>query len=523
MGQYIAYVLLGLGAGAVYSSLGISLVLTHRTSNVLNFATGAMAMYAAYVFVYLRQSGEYVIPIPGVPAVHLGDSVAFAPAVLLTMLTSAVLGVVVYVLVFGPLRYALPLTKVVASVALMLVLQASVGLRLGTQPVFGPDIFPKSSVTLSGVSIPLDRFYLAASVVAMAIVLWLGLRFTRAGLVSRAVADSERGSWVVGISPQRVACGNWALASVVAGLGGVLVSPLFPLIPGNYTLFAAPAFAAALAGRLSRLGPCVLAGFLIGSTQSVFSLLQGKPWWPSFLSSGLGDALPLLVIILILVFAGAPMPQRGFVTQPRLPVAHKLGSPVRTVVIATVLGVLALIFTSGGYRVGVITTFVMATLALSLVVVTGFVGQISLGNLAVAGVGAYLVAKFETDWGVPFPFSMLLAVMGATVIGMLVGLPALRVRGVQLAVVTMSAAVAIPAVYFNNPPLADAGPFGTEVNGPRLGGINLGIFGGGYPRLAFGFVALGLLVAAGSAVVWLRRGTWGGYLLAVRANERAAR
>ena len=113
---------------------------------------------------------------------------------------------------------------------------------------------------------------------------------------------------------------------------------------------------------------------------------------------------------------------------------------------------LGLIFvTSGSYRFGVVTSMILAIISLSLVLLTGYLGQISLAQAAFAGAAGFALSKFTTDWGVPFPLSMILSSLVAALLGILISIPALRIRGAQLAVVTLAAGVAIQSFVFNNP------------------------------------------------------------------------
>jgi ABC-type branched-subunit amino acid transport system permease subunit len=127
-----------------------------------------------------------------------------------------------------------------------------------------------------------------------------------------------------------------------------------------------------------------------------------------------------------------------------------------------------------------------------------------------------------TDWGIPFPFAPILSALAAGVVGTLVGLPALRVRGVNLAVVTIAAAIAIQSVYFENNAL-NGGTSGAKVSGPSLFGLDLRIGSGdGYPRIQFGILCLVVLTLTGIGVANLRRSRLGAQMLAVRADERSA-
>ena len=103
--DYLQFAILGLGSGAIIAAIGLGVVLSYRGSGVINFAHGAVAMYVAYLFAGLRQSGEYFLPIPGLPArVHLAGSVGFVPALILSLSTAVILGFLLHHLVFRPLH-----------------------------------------------------------------------------------------------------------------------------------------------------------------------------------------------------------------------------------------------------------------------------------------------------------------------------------------------------------------------------------------------------------------------------------
>ena len=152
---------------------------------------------------------------------------------------------------------------------------------------------------------------------------------------------------------------------------------------------------------------------------------------------------------------------------------------------------------------------------------TGYAGQVSLAQLTLAGVAGFLLATMTTDWSIPFPIAPILAALGATVVGVIVGLPAIRVRGLFVAVVTLAMAYAVQAVWFHNSDYVPAE--GKNISGPKLFGLDLrSRVGTDYPRLAFGLLVLGVLVIVAVSVALLRRSRLGSAMLAVRANERSA-
>jgi ABC-type branched-subunit amino acid transport system ATPase component/branched-subunit amino acid ABC-type transport system permease component len=520
MSQYVVFLLLGLGSGAVFGALALALVLTFRSSGVVNFATGAIALYSAYTYAFLRQ-GELLVPLPGVPKkVGLGGPLGLFPAVVISLVLTALLGVVLYGLVFRPLRTAPPVAKAVASIGVMLVIQAVLAASVGTGAVSVKAILPNDPVSWGGSLIPGDRLWFAAVIVVLTVVLALVFRLTRFGLTARAAAESEKGALVSGLSPERIAVANWALSSAVAGLSGILIAPIVPLVPVSYTLFIVPALAAALVGNFTALIPAVGAGLVIGMFQSELQFLQGK--WSWLPQTGLAQLVPLAVILAYLVVRGRPLPTRGSLIQQALGRAPRPDRILVPAVVSTVLGVVVLFATTGSIRAAVITSLTLAVISLSLVVVTGFAGQISLAQLTLAGVGAFSLSRLSVEWGVPFPLAPLLAALAATVIGVVIGLPALRIRGLPAAVVTVALAVALEAFWFRNTQL-NGGLGGSKVPSPRLFGIDLGIGAGDdYPRIPFALLCLVVLLLVGLGVAWLRRSRLGAAMLAVRANERSA-
>lgn len=518
--QDIQFLFLGLGNGAVYAALALALVMTYRSSGVVNFATGAIALYVAYTYAYLRD-GELLIPIPGLPkTVDLGGPLGLVPAMVIALFIAAALGVLMYFAVFRLLRTAPATAKAVASIALMLAVQALLAARVGTTPVSVDSILPNDVITMGSIRVPSDRLWFAAIIVVLTVLLILAFRLTRFGLATRAAAESEKGAIVTGLSPERIAYANWALSTVIAGLSGILIAPIVPLIPISYTLFIVPALAAALVGNFSAIGPAVAAGLGIGVLQSEMTHLQSTiSWMPQ---AGMAELIPLVLILIFLVFRGRELPSRGAVIANTLGAAPRPRSILVPTTVAIVVALGFLLLTEGSYRGAVIVSFTLAIIALSQVVVTGFAGQISLAQLTLAGVGAFMLSRFTTVWNIPFPIAPLLAAVCATVVGVVVGLPALRIRGLPVAVVTLSLAVFLEMFWFRNNKL-NGGLDGAKVDTPTLFGLDLGIgSGNSYPRISFGILCLVVLVIVGLGVAALRTSRLGASMLAIKANERSA-
>lgn len=517
--QHLVFLLLGLGNGAVFGALALAVVLTYRSSGVLNFATGAIALYTAYVYAFLRQ-GELLLLIPGLPdTVGIGGPLGLVPALIIALLMAAALGLVLYLLIFRPLRTAPPVARAVAALGVSLVLAGLVSQKLGTDPVTVDPIFPADLWRSGSLRVSSDRVYFALTILALAVALALAFRYTRFGLATRAAAESERGAYVSGISPDRIAAYNWMLSSAVAGLAGILIAPIVPLVPVAYTLFIVPALAAAIVARFQYVVVAVLAGLAIGALQSEAQYLQSAfDWLPS---SGLPELIPLVLILVVLVVRARPLPGRGAIILQNLGRAPRPRHILVTTLVTVVIAVVGLVVLQDRFRNGLIVSLIMGIIALSIVVVTGYAGQVSLAQLTIAGVAGFSLGPIGNSLHIPFPFAPILAAAAAAALGVVIGLPALRIRGLTVAVVTFALAFALEAFWFRN--LDFVGSSGVAIPSPTLFGWDLGIGSGlEYPRLRFGILCLVVLVVVAVFVAQLRRSQLGSQMLAIRANERSA-
>ncbi len=530
MSDYVGYLLSGLGGGAVVAFLALGLVLSHRTSGVINFAHAAMGMYVAFAFFELRATGVLVLPVIGLPArVALVPRPTLVTALSVTLVLAALVGLLVYALVFRPLRRAPALARVVASLGLLLYIQEVVRLRF---PVAGAGVatrrpvLPDDPVRLLGTTVTENRLLLAALVVVVTIALAALFRFTRVGLATRAAAGNEKGALLVGISPDRLGSLSWALASVLAGVAVILIEPISGINPSTTPLLVVPALAAALVGRLASFAVTAAAGLGIGMLQSLilgYAVRPDTTWIPDWLpTTGLQQAVTVAIIVAVLIWRGDALPDRAAIAGrhlPRSPSPRHVAAWTVGLAVAATAGLLTF---DAAHRQALIVTMVAALLALSIVVVTGYSGQISLAQLAIAGVAGFTVIQLA-DRGLPFPIAMVLSALVATALGVAIGYPATRVRGMTLAVATLAMAVAIEELVLASPSFS-GGAAGRSAPRPTLFGIDLGISATGADnfRPAFGFTVLVVLALAFAGVANLRRNRTGLRWLAVRANERAA-
>ena len=397
-----------------------------------------------------------------------------------------------------------------------------------------PSVLPSGTVTILDRVVPIDRFLLAGIVILVAAVLAALYRWAPFGLSTRAASENEVAAVLAGLSPSRLAVMNTVLACVVAGGLGVLVAPLISLDAQTLAFQVVPALGAALLAGFTSFFIACFAGLAIGVVQSLLIYWSTQSWFPTDTGGaplrGLSELFVFLVIVLALFLRGASLPGRGELVEKRLPAVPRPERLLRPASIALAVGVVCLIVFPYDFRQALINSLLGVVICLSLVVIVGFVGQISVAQLALAGVAGFTMSHLTTDVGgiwAEFPISLLIGATTATIVGLLIAVSALRVRGVSLAVVTLAAAVALEQFGFLNARWG-GGDKGSPVNQPKLGGLNLSPdasfrgLDGKIPSPVFGFLVLAAVILLGLLVANVRRSSLGQRMLAVRSNERAA-
>lgn len=512
--RILQFALIGLGTGAIYALAAQGVVLVYRGSGVLNFASGAIGMMGAELFYGLKDQ----------------DGVDPLWALVLGLGLSGGIALAMQALVIRRLSHATGLAKMIATLGLFSGL-VGVGLELfGAEFRLAVSELPQTPVDVFGLfttsSIGVDRFILLGIAVLLTVILTVIYRYSRFGLMTSAVAENERATAALGRSPNFIAAVNWFLGGLLAGLAAILLAPLAGgpgLVVLDLSLLVIPAFAAALIGRFTSFPLTLLGALLIGVLESELSYLASQPdLLPSVLQvTGLSKAVPFLVIVATLTLRGRALPVRGELLA-RLP---KIGSGrVRWPVVLSVLVVVLLLvwgIFDAAWLDAFIMTVVVALITLSLVVVTGYAGQLSVAQFALAGMGAWIAGRAAQAWDVPFELTLLIGMLGAVPIGLLVALPALRTRGVSLAIATLGMAVALEALVLRNPELTTDGGInaGTIVDAPSLFGLPIDRLD--HPE-RYATVCLVALVVVTLLVANLRRGRAGRRMIAVRENERAA-
>ena len=485
--------ILGLGAAAAYSLLAMGLVLIHRASGVLNFSQGALAMAGAYFYYEL--------------AVLRGW--AYWPAMITSILVTAFLGALIYLLLMRPLSRRAPLVRLIATVGVLVLLQSIAVMRYKSLVVTIPQKLPQDLVHVI-VDFPVDRLWLIGIAATCTIVLYVVSKYTRFGLATRGVSENARTAASVGWSPDLVGTINWAIGAGLAALAGILIAPIASLSPSSLTFLIVPALACCLVGGFNSFPLTFLAAVILGVSQGI----AGK--WALDVP-GIVDMLPLAMILVALLVRQQAIPGRGEIHH-RLPALGRgLFNPwfVFTCLAGGVIGAILL---PQEWVIAIGISVAVAIVILSVVVVTGYAGQLSLGQYALSGIGVLLAARAVAilDW--PFAAAMALGIFGAAAAGLIFGAPSLRSRGAALAIVTLALGVAVKSAVFGNIKFG-GGESGLVVKDLNFLGLHLDpLFA---PR-TYTIFALCWFAVAVWAVSNLRRSRAGRRLISIRANERAA-
>jgi sulfate-transporting ATPase len=504
--SFLQFLIIGLGAGATYALFAHGAVLIYRGSGLVNFAQGGVGTFAAYIAcVDLKGDG-------GWPTL---------PAVLVAIVAAALVSLGFQAIVLRALRRAAAIVRVIATIGLLGLLQAVVAKRYGASNQLVDSYLPHDVWHWGDIKIQEERVIIFAITIAVTIALWAWTRYTRTGLAINASAQNERAVQTLGWSPDRLSALTWTLGGALGGFAAVLAAPLTGLSTLTFTIVVTVAgLGAALLGGFESFPLPLLGGLIIGIGEAMATLYSGniEDFFHQDLITGLARLPAFLVIFLVVVVRGKGLPLRSHVAE-RLP---RLGTGeinIRGLLLAGGGTAVVLFFMNDTWAQATFLSVATAIMILSIVVLTGYAGQISLAQWALAGIGALIAGRFVRA-DVPTELAILLGILLTIPVGLLFAVPALRTRGVNLAVVTLGLGFLVSEVVFNNANyLGNKLDGGTKIGLVKLFGFKVDYFN--HPR-AWAAVSLIAFVLLGLMVANLRRSRTGRRLLAVRTNERAA-
>lgn len=524
MSDLFSYVVLGTSRGLIYGILALGLVLIYKGTRVLNLAQPFFGLFGAFLCWWLTAEAGFL-------PFEASTRPRFLVALVLTLAIVGLQAAGLERALFRKLRKAPRLVTLVATLAIG---QGVLGLvvvlfernqeqaeTLRIIPTVARGIVELGDVNLTG-----GDLQVLALVPLVAIELALFFRFTRFGVAIRAAAENSESARLLGISVNRVATFSWVSGIVLASLAGILLASQQGTLAISTlsTGFLVRALAAALIGGLTSLPGALVGGLVVGIGEATISGIFRE-------TNGAADVVFFLGVVAMLVFRPQGLFGEREDTEDKVAFVPALrdlperlssslyAATIRRATLVTLIGFALLVSLATGSATNSTLTLVVigAMVGVSLTVLMGYTGQISLGHWSLVGVGAFAAANLHGRIGVPFLLTIPLVVLIGMAVSLLIGLPALRIKGLYLAVVTLTFSYAAELFVFRSE-LVGGGQTGQPMNVPKLGPFDLDSPSN---RPLFAFAVAMLLVSLLAARNLLGSRT-GRTFLALRENEKAA-
>ena len=498
--------------------MAVCLVLTYQATGVFNFAFGAQAFASAFIFTYLTEYRNWS---------------GFEAFLLTVVVMGPVVGWAFDRLLFRHIPNSNSTAKMVCSLALLVGIPDLLPVLFGPQnldatatilPFFNPNVV---YFTIAGT--PINGIYLStiSVTVVVLIALTILLRYTALGLQMRAAVESRRLVQLDGVNGIGVVSVAWIVSSFMASLAGVLFAPVFgAFTPENYITLTVTAIAAAAWAMLRSLPIAAGVAVLIGV---LTTLLQGYVSPQSLFYAAIIPSLPFIFLVGALLLLpklrelDANRDPMATIDPPPPPMAAAARVPSMDRIIRVLWWVVF-----AGFFVSMLTWIpdawtgvfnsglAYAIVLLSITMITGMAGQLSLCQATLAGVGAFTAAQVANHLGVNMLIGGLIGAALAAAVAVVLALLSLRLRGLGLALMTLAFALFIDATFFNETYIT-GGPQGLVVQSKWLGTTAFFNFDGH----AMFLLTLGVLVVASIVVLLVRKGTVGRNLAALRGSETA--
>ncbi len=515
MEHFIGYAIPGIPYGCTYAIVAVGLVLTYQATGVFNFGFGAQAYTSAFVYTKLVQNDNFPV---------------WLAFVISVVLLAPLLGLIFDRYLFRKIRNTNTTAKLVTGISIFVGLPALLTVLFGSANQYNsPSIlFNPNTVYFRVASTPINGIYLSSVVVTAVVLVALVvlMRFTNLGLQMRGAVESRRLVQLDGVNSGRVIAIAWAVSSFLAGLAGVLLAPIYGQLQAqDYATLLVAAFAAAAWAVLRSMPIAVLVGILMGVADTVLQgyLPASSPWSAAVLPS-----LPFIVLVAALLFVRGMRELHddedplASVDPPPPPAIAALRAPQLSRVIR-----IAWYLLLAGFIVSMLSWIpqnwesvfnsglAFSTIFLSITLITGMGGQLSLAQATLAGVGAFTAAQLANHIGLNFLLGAIVGAALAAVVAIVLAVASLRLRGLGLVLMTIAA-----ALFFDTSVFSQIG----QAHGHALivpaKWVGFGILdANGHALFVLSMI---VLVACVVGVTLVRNGTTGRYLTAMRGSETAA-
>ena len=515
MSNFLGFAIPGIPFGCTYAMVAVGLVLTYQATGVFNFAFGAQAYTSAFIFTLLVQNE------------HMSIGLAFFISVILL---APALGLIFDRYLFRKIPNTNTTAKLVTGITLFVGIPALLPVIFGSNNQFNPPsvLFNPDTVYFRVAGAPINGISLSSIVVTAFVLLALVvlMRLTPLGLQMRGAVESRRLVQLDGINSGRVVAVAWAISSLMAGLAGVLLAPLYGQLESqDYATLVVAAFAAAAWAVLRSMPIAAVVGILLGVADTVLSgyLPANSVWSSATLSS-----LPFVVLVAALLIVPG-LRQLGDAKDPMAsvdPPAPPTTATVRAPQMDRIIRVLWYVLLAA-FIVSMLTWMpktwenvfnaglAFSVIFLSITLITGMGGQLSLCQATLAGVGAFTAAQLANHLGLSLLLGGLVGAVAAGAVAVVLAVASLRLRGLGLALMTIAAALFFDSAIFPQISTSNGSPLSVQ---PKWVGLDI-LNPNGH---AFFVLAMVVLVIVILGVLLIRKGTTGRYLAAMRGSETAA-
>ena len=495
MDTFLIYLVIGIVTGALYSIAAAGLVLTYATSRVFNVAHGAIGMIMAYLMYELWVN-------QGVPE--------WLALVICVLVVAPAVGVLLDWAVMRWLERASVAQRLVVTLTILVLCQGLASLIWGrgenvTEVM--PSIFSSASFSpINGLNVTYDQLadVIVAAVVAFG--LWVLLKRTRIGTMMRGVVDDRDLTQLYGINPRLVTSLSWAVGTALAALAAILLAPGVSMDINTLSLLVVSAYGAAIVGGLTSLPWAFVGAMILGIGSSL--MVGYLP--PTNLFQNVTDAAPFLLLFIVLSLRRASYGEQERIASFREPRPPRMRTMLAMIVIGVALVILVVPHFSTVYQLVVGNGIIYVGILLSLILVTGMAGQISLAQFSFLGFGDVLLSHLTTGAHLPYWAALIVATVSSALLGAIVALPALRLRGLYLALSTLAFALLMDNVFFASSAIFPQQGSGIPVPPPNIFGLNARSY---TSVSAIAVVAVGLCAAG---ILWLRQRHFGRALAALR-------
>jgi branched-subunit amino acid ABC-type transport system permease component len=471
----------GIVTGAVYALLAMGLVFTYKATRVPNFAYGALAALVAF-FHYSIVTGRHFGFHLNVFFVHVNPGITihlpFWGAIFVSLAFAGAGGLLIERFIMRPFAKAPMVTHILVTLGLMLLVEALAQQWFGANDLIVPNsqaIFPRTSAfALGSVEVSWEQVGVVGLVLAFGAVLYWFFRYTETGLAIRAAATDRDVASLQGVSVRRLSLISWVGGSMAAGLAGVMLASLVVASnPNVLVLLSIKGFVAAIVGGMLSFPIAVGSGFGIGIVEEIIRHYTQHANSTIFVGSPeivtLGIAVAVLALRPRWIFKGIREDEDAGVLARSAGVDLAVGrfiDPVEAYrlwrastgglispkvwastkrIAPFVLAAVALTFPlfplPAFWTFPLNLSFIYLLVLLSYVVLVGWLGQISLALGAFIAVGGAGAAIGANTLHLPFPLPIVTGVLLSVPVSILLGLPALRLRGLHFAVVTLAFAL----------------------------------------------------------------------------------